>query len=504
MTRTEAFVKNVLSTAFSQLVTMLAGFVVPRVMLTVYGSEVNGLVTSVSQFISYFSLVEAGIGASTVYSLYSPLADNDTARINSIITASRNFYFKTGYIFLSLVIACALVYPIFVKTDLLSNLEVGALFFILGFNSVVDFFSLAKYRSLLTASQKTYVISLANIASTVLNCLVIVVFSYLGFSVAVVRLIALLAIVVRSLILWVYCRKKFSYIRFDVEPDNSALNKRWDALYLQILGAIQSGAPTIIATFVLSLEQVSIYSIFNIVIAGIGSILAIFTSGLSSGFGDLISRCNDNVFERAFRQFEYIYYMLIAIVYSVTLVMYMPFIRIYTNGADISYNYPLLAILMGVNGFFHNLKTPYGMLVVSEGMYKETRWATTIQGLIEVVASVLLAFPFGVYGIVIGVLLSNFYRDVQFLSYSEGHLIPFEIKKTIVLQVRSIILCFAMSFILFRLPFDDHSLSVLTWLLDAAIATIISATVIVGINILFDRKLFIQTLSRFKSLQIRD
>lgn len=503
MTRTEAFVKNVLSTALAQIVTMLAGFVVPRVMLIVYGSEVNGLVTSVTQFISYFSLVEAGIGASTVYSLYSPLADNDTSRINSIITASRNFYFKTGYIFLTLIAAGALVYPIFIRTDLLSDLEVGALFFILGFNSVVDYFALAKYRSLLTASQKTYVISLANIASTVLNCLVIVVFSYLGFSVVVVRLIALLAIIVRSLILWVYCRKKFSYIRFDVEPDNSALNKRWDALYLQILGAIHSGAPTIIATFVLSLEQVSIYSIFNIVIAGIGSILGIFTSGLSSGFGDLISRSDDAVFERAFRQFEYVYYMLISIVYSITLVMYMPFIRIYTSCADISYNYPLLAVLMTVNGFFYNLKTPYGMLVISEGMYKETRWATTLQGLIEVVASVALAFPFGVYGIVIGVLLSNLYRDVQFLFYAEGHLIPFKIRKTIVLQARSIILFFAVSFVMFKLPFRDHSLSVSTWILNAVVVSAISCVVIVAINFFFDRRLFKQTLSRFTSLLVR-
>lgn len=503
MTRTEAFVKNVLSTALSQIVTMLAGFVIPRVMLTVYGSEVNGLVTSVTQFISYFSLVEAGIGASTVYSLYSPLADNDTARINSIITASRTFYFKTGYIFLTLIAAGALVYPIFIKTNLLSNLEVGALFFILGFNSVIDFFALAKYRSLLTASQKTYVISLANIASTVLNCLVIVVFSYLGFSIVVVRLIALFAIVVRSLILWVYCRKKFSYIRFDVEPDNTALNKRWDALYLQILGAIHSGAPTIIATFILSLEQVSIYSIFNIVVAGIGSILGIFTSGLSAGFGDLISRSDDVVFERAFRQFEYVYYMLIAIVYSITFVMYMPFIRLYTNGADISYNYPLLAVLMAINGYFYNLKTPYGMLVISEGMYKETRWATTLQGLIEVGASVVLAFPFGIYGIVIGVLLSNLYRDVQFLFYAEGHLIPFKIRKTLELQARSVILFFAVSFALLKLPFVDLAISVSSWIIKAVFVSIISCAVIVGINILFDRKLFKQTLSRFTSLLSR-
>ena len=136
-------------------------------------------------------------------------------------------------------------------------------------------------------------------------------------------------------------------------------------------------------------------------------------------------------------------------------------------------------------------------------MYKETRWATTLQGLIEGVASVALAFPFGVYGIVIGVLLSNLYRDVQFLFYAEGHLIPFKIRKTIVLQARSIILFLAVSFILSRLPFDDYSLSVSTWILNAVVVSVISCVVIVGINILFDRRLFKQTLSRFTSLLTR-
>lgn len=503
MGRTEAFAKNVVTTALANVVTMLSGFIVPRIMLTVYGSEVNGLVTSVSQFISYFSLVEAGIGASVTYSLYSPLADNDTERINRIITASKNFYVKTGFIFLSLIFAGALIYPIFIRTEVLSNFEVGFLFFILGFNYIIDFFSLSKYRVLLTASQKTYVISLAGIVHTVLNCVIIVVLSYLGCSIVIVRLAALASIIARSLILYIYCKKKFSYIRFDVEPDNSALGKRWDALYLQILGAVHTGAPTVIATFILSLQQVSIFSIFNVVITGINSILSIFTSGLSSGFGDLISRNNSKSFERAFRQFEFIYYALITVVYSVTLVMYMPFINIYTSGADISYNYPLLAILMTVNGFLYNIKTPFGMLVISEGKYRETRWATTLQGLIEIVASSVLAFFFGLYGIVIGCMLSNLYRDIQFLFFAEGNLIPFSVRKTVKLLGVNVILFLIL---LFLLPGIERVMgieSVSQWVLSAILVTAIVSCIIVLANYFADRKLFRSSLERITSLFTR-
>ena len=81
MTRTEKFLKNSASTALLQVITMLSGFIIPRVMLDIYGSEINGLISSITQFINYFMLVEAGLSAAVVYSLYKPLAEKDYTKI---------------------------------------------------------------------------------------------------------------------------------------------------------------------------------------------------------------------------------------------------------------------------------------------------------------------------------------------------------------------------------------------------------------------------------------
>ena len=61
MGRTKAFFYNAVSTAALQAITMIVGFILPKVVLNVYGSEINGLVSSITQFISYFNLVEARI-----------------------------------------------------------------------------------------------------------------------------------------------------------------------------------------------------------------------------------------------------------------------------------------------------------------------------------------------------------------------------------------------------------------------------------------------------------
>ena len=52
---------NVLTSLALQIVTILNGFIVPRIILTAFGSEVNGLVSSLGQFLNYITLLEGGV-----------------------------------------------------------------------------------------------------------------------------------------------------------------------------------------------------------------------------------------------------------------------------------------------------------------------------------------------------------------------------------------------------------------------------------------------------------
>ena len=73
--RTKQALKNAVFSVFLQLTLAVSGILVPRFFIALYGSAVNGLVSSISQFITYMSLVEAGVGAAATVSLYGPLAN---------------------------------------------------------------------------------------------------------------------------------------------------------------------------------------------------------------------------------------------------------------------------------------------------------------------------------------------------------------------------------------------------------------------------------------------
>ncbi|MDD4781185.1 MAG: hypothetical protein PHT02_11385 [Tissierellia bacterium] len=487
MSRTLKFFYNSISTAIYQIIVMIVGIITPRIMLKYYGSEINGLVSSITQFISYFALVEAGLSGAATYALYKPLANDDYLSINGIISAARKFYNQAGYTFVFLIVGFSAFYSSYVKTDLLSKLEVGLLVLILGTSGVLDFFTLSKYSVLLTADQKTYVISLSSIIYVILNTIIIVILGTKQINIVVLRLAALLSVFLRTFILMIYVKVNYKYIRYDAEPDTEALNKRWDALYLQILGVIQTGIPIVILTLVTKdLKLVSVYSIFNMIIVGINGILSIFHGGLSASFGDVIARREKSVLQKSYTEFEFSYYTLITAVYSISFITIMPFIRVYTSGInDINYDVPMIGFLFVLNGLLYNLKTPQGMLVISAGMYRETRVQSTIQGLIVVILGLVLTPSIGIYGILIASILSNIYRDIDLMFFIPRNLTELPVINSAIRILRVfmviLIICLPVKFI------ELNPGGYIQWIIHAIIIGIYSCIIVLIISLLFDR-----------------
>jgi O-antigen/teichoic acid export membrane protein len=500
MSRTQRFFYNSLSTAFYQVCIMIAGLVMPRIMLKYYGSEINGLVSSINQFIVYFNLVEAGLSSAAIYALYKPLADNDHKAINGVVAAAKKFYTQSGYIFVSLTIGLAIFYPLFIDIDILSPISVVLLVLILGTNGALEFFTLSKYRVLLTADQRTYVISLASLVHIITSTIIVIIFGTMRIDIVLLRLIALSSIFLRSLILMVYTKINYKYVDYKVSPNTKALNKRWDALYLQIMGAIHTGAPIIILTIVTrDLKLVSVYSIFNMVIVGLNGLLSIFKSGLPASFGDVITRGETKTLQRSYSEFELLYYALITVIYSVAFVTIMPFIRIYTSGVtDVDYNLPLVGFLFVLSGLLYNLKTPQGMLVISAGMFRETRAQVTIQGLITVVLGFIMTPFIGIYGVLIASILSDIYRSIDLLIFIPRKLTKLPVKLTV-----KRILMILVSTVIILLPFYQIRLNpsnYIEWGLYACIIGLYSCAVVFIVSFLFDRDTFKGITRRLKGM----
>jgi O-antigen/teichoic acid export membrane protein len=494
-----------LAAIFLQVVNLIVNFILPQVMIRQYGSAMNGLVSSTRQIISYFNIVEAGLMGAVVYALYKPLADKNDDEVNGIISASNRFYNISGFIFSALVLASTFIYPLFLTNQKISPFVISALVAIIGTSGALEFFFVGKYKVLFTADQKSYVISFINAVAIVVNALIIIVMAAFHVDMVMVQFAALLSFVLRSTLYTAYGRKRYKHLNFKVPPNNKALDKRWDSFALQLLGLATTATPIIVITVFCGFDEVSVFTVFNMVFVSVLALLSTFNSGLSAMFGDLLARNELKTIQRAYHQYEFMYYGLMTWGYACAAILIMPFMSLYVKRFPDAAIYirPEIASLFVVVGILSNIKTPQGMLVISAGLYKETKPQTLIQALIGVILSVLFAVllspDYGIVGVLIGAAAANLYRDIDLIFY-----IPKTVTKlSPVMTLRRV----GRMFVLFGIavlpitvfiPYQPNNY--FQWLILAILSSVWAFLVIVIGNILMEIQTTKDTLSRFKNV----
>ena len=345
--------------------------------------------------------------------------------------------------------------------------EIVALTFLLGAKVVVDFFSLSKYRVFLTADKKNWLIQLASTVYTLLNTVIIIVFSYLRAPVVAVYALALAAVFARSAILAVYTRRRYPEFDCKVDCGDFELPQRWDALFLQILGAVQSGAPVILATVLCgSMSEVSVLAVYLLISNGLQMIPNVLGTGLQASFGRQIADGDYGAFRASYRPYRALVYSVSAVACGCAFSLILPFVDLYAGDfRDADYHNALLGFLVVLNVFLYHGKSSQGLLVIAAGMYHETRWQTCMQALIIVVLGIPLTMGFGIVGTIAASCVSNAYRVVDLLLFE-----PTRISRDTVSSSLSAFGLYVLQTALIAMPGYLLSSLACTWTLWAAVA----------------------------------
>ena len=176
MDRRKKFIHNSFSSIIKQLVGLLSTLILPRLMLVTYGSEINGLVSSIGQFLALISIFDAGMGVVIEASLYKPLSQNDSIGISKVLASGKKFYNKLVLLLFFYVLAISIIYPSFAKENF-SFLFCFTLVWAISVNSFGQYYFGVLNGVLLTADQKGYIFNwiytFATIANTIVSIILI-------------------------------------------------------------------------------------------------------------------------------------------------------------------------------------------------------------------------------------------------------------------------------------------------------------------------------------------
>ena len=226
--RTKNATLNILFAIILQLVTFVRGLILPRIIIPAYGSDINGLVSSITQFLTYISLLEAGVGTIFRSSLYKPLADGDTDKVSGVINEQKRFYRKIGLVFVFYVIALCFIYPLIAKTKI-STEYIVSFILILSISTFAEYFISLPYVSLLSADQKVRISYIVSIVYTIVNILVALFWVWLKADIRLIYLSMCVIGLLRPLFYWLYVKKHYNLSK-TAAPDASALKQRWNGM----------------------------------------------------------------------------------------------------------------------------------------------------------------------------------------------------------------------------------------------------------------------------------
>ena len=316
MKRKTKLMLNSASSLLYQAITMVCGFILPRLFISQYGSEVNGLVSSVTQFLGFISLAECGVGAVVQSSLYKPLADNDTDEISRIVVSSDRFFRRIAYILAGYTVFLMAVYPL-ITLESFGYLDTLLLIFVISISTFAQYYIGMTYRLLLSADQLGFIQYTIHAASLILNTVACILLVKAGASIQIVKLTTSLIFVAQPLILTVIARRRYKINR-KIKVTGEPIKQKWNGLAQHIAAVVLGNTDTVVLTLLSTLQNVSIYAVYHFVVNGVKQIIVSLTNGMQAMFGNMIAKSETDELNRSFDRIEWILHTAVTLAFSIT------------------------------------------------------------------------------------------------------------------------------------------------------------------------------------------
>lgn len=472
---------NMISGLILQVCTIISGFIVPRVILTYFGSDINGLISSVSQFLSYISLVEGGVGAVIMANLYKPLMQRDNVLLSSIMATSNKFYRRVGLIFIVYTVVLSIAYPIIFKTDY-SFSYVSSLILILSISTTIQYLFSINIRTLLNADKKVYIVSFIQIICVILNIIFVLISVLIYPSVHFLKLVSAFVYLLQPIFFNWYARKIYN-INWKAKPNKELLNGRWNGFAVNTAAFIHNCTDIALLTVFTNMRIVSIYAVYSLVTNGIKQLISSLTNGINPTLGQAYVSGDLELLNQKLDIYEYVVFVLTTFMYTLTALLITPFVMIYTNNVtDTNYNQPIFGILLVLSEALYIVKFPHLNLAYSANKFKQITVPAYVEAGLNIIISIALVYKLGLIGVTIGTIVAMLYRmvfHVYFTStFVKGRKQKIFYGKLMVFTIISIVSC---GFGFFIFPIREYTIT--NWIIHGLIYGVVVVIFILIVSI---------------------
>lgn len=406
MTKKKKTVINFVISIITQALTVFLGLIVPRIVLTHYGSDTNGLTNTIGQIFTYMALLEAGIALSARNAFYKPIRENDKYGISFVASLAKRYYKRITIIYFFAVLIISAVSPLIFKTNV-DYLTI--LFYVLfeGLVAVVSFYFINTWSTFLRSNGDTYIISILALVSKILCYIVKIVLSLYGINIALIQIGYFVVSLIQLLLYFLIMKKKYGWIRYDIDTGDAKLPDKNANLISEIAWVVFSSTDMIVLSIFVSTSSSSVYSIYNMVFVALHGLLDAVYQSINYHLGQKYNSGDIEGYKRLHDLFNSIFIFGICLLMSVCYFLIIPFVKLYTNGVtDIDYIHPLLPILFSLVQILSWSRYISGNLIGISFRLKPAIKVNVAEALINLSLSLVLVHFFDIEGVLLATVLA--------------------------------------------------------------------------------------------------
>ncbi len=418
--RTRNAARNVVFDGTLEIVNMLFPFVIRSVMLHYLGTEYLGLNGLFKSLLTFLNLAELGVGSAMVFSMYKPIAEDDTPTICALLRLYRTIYRIIGLVVAAVGLLLMPVLPNLIKGDLPVGMNLYVLFLMNLGNTVMTYWLFAYKSSLLQAHQRRDVISKVSLAVRVTEYtlkILILVFTRNYYLYLIVQLVCQLAV---NLLTAVCASRMYpQYVTAGKLPKEKTLDifRRVRDLFTSKLSAtVFDAADTLVISAFMGLTVLALYQNYYFIITALRMMLVVFLNACMAGVGNKLVMESKEENYRDLEKISLLFLWILGVTSSMLLCLYQPFIRVWMGednmlAVGLVFCFVIYYYSMGANKLINMFKD-------AAGIWRIDRWRPLTAALANLSLNLLTVRWLGLYGVLLSSVVSIVFIQIPWLFHN--------------------------------------------------------------------------------------
>ena len=418
--RTKNAARNIVFDGTLEIVNMLFPFVIRSVMLHCLGTEYLGLNGLFKSLLTFLNLAELGVGSAMVFSMYKPIAEDDTSTICALLRLYRTLYRIIG---LAVAAVGLLLMPVLrnlIKGDIPADMNLYILYLMNLGNTVMTYWLFAYKSSLLQAHQRRDVISKVSLAVRLTEYILkilILVYARNYYLYLLVQLLCQLAINLLTAV----CASKM-YPRYMPEgklPKEKTLDifRRVRDLFTSKLSAtVFDAADTLVISAFMGLTVLALYQNYYFIITALRMMLVVVLNACMAGVGNKLVMESKEKNYRDLEKISLLFLWVLGVSSSMLLCMYQPFIRVWMGednmfAVGLVFCFVIYYYSMGANKLINMFKD-------AAGIWRVDRWRPLTAAMVNLGLNLLTVRWLGLYGVLLSSIVSIVFIQIPWLFHN--------------------------------------------------------------------------------------